>query len=322
MNEHGYFNFGAAISYQKAICDVARTVVVEVNESQPWVYGGYDDSIHISQVDYVVHNKQYQIAELPAAPISKTDEEIAEHIANLIEDEATIQLGIGSIPNTVGKLLLKYGLQDLGIHTGMLTDSMVDLIETGVVTGSKKSLNPGKVVHTCAVGSRKLYEYINHNTMLAGFPANYTHNPDIIAQNKKMVAINSALRVDLKGQVCSESSGQRQISGTGGQLEWIRGAYRSPDGKAIICLHTTHQDKDGKLASNIVPTLKLGDTVTVPSTDVFYIVTEFGSVNLKGKSTWQRAKLLISIAHPDFRNWLEEAAREANLITTGTHQLD
>ncbi len=321
MNEYGYFNFGASIGYQKAICDVARTVIVEVNESQPWVYGGYDESIHISQIDYIVENEQYEIAELPVAQATKSDEEIAELIANLIEDEATIQLGIGGIPNIVGKLLIKYGLKDLGIHTGVFTDSMIDLIEAGVVTGMKKSLNPGKAVHTCALGSRRLYEYINHNTMLAGFPVSYTHNLYVMAQNKKLVAINSALKVDLKGQVCAESTGHRQISGTGGQLEWTRGALLSPGGKAFICLHSTHKDKDGKLVSNIIPALELGDIVTVPGSDVSYIVTEFGVVNLKGKSTWQRAKLLISIAHPDFRDELEEAARRANLITRGTHGL-
>ncbi len=321
MNEHGYFNFGAAISYEKAICDVARTVVVEVNESQPWVYGGYDEAIHISEVDYIVENNKYKIAEVPVLQPTEVDERIAEHIANLIEDGATIELGIGGIPNMVGNLLIKYGLKDLGIHTGTLTDSMIDLIEAGVVTGKKKGLNPGKVVHTCAIGSRRLYEYMAHNTMLAGFPVDYTHNLNIIAQNNKQVCINSALKVDLKGQVCAESVGLRHISGTGGQLDWTRGAYMSPGGKAFICLHSTHEGRDGKLRSNITPTMELGDTVTIPSVDVPYIVTEFGAVNLKGKSTWQRARLLISIAHPDFRDELEEAARRMKLITQGASRL-
>ena len=157
--------------------------------------------------------------------------------------------------------------------------------------------------------------------MIAGFPCDYTHNLHIIAQNKKQICINNALRVDLKGQVCSESMGTRQISGTGGQLEWTRGAYMSPGGKAFICLYSTYKDKNGKLRSNIVPTLELGDVVTVPSTDVSHIVTEFGVVNLKAKTAWQRAKLLISIAHPDFRNELEEAAQKANLITQSTFYL-
>lgn len=318
MDEHGYFNFGATIIRQKASCDVARTLVVEVNEAQPWVCGGYDEVVHISQVNYIVENNKYGIPEIPAVPVTKTDEEIAEHIANLIEDEATIQLGIGGIPNAVGRLLIKHGLKDLGIHTEMFTESMVDLIEAGVVTGRKKSLNPGKAVHCFALGTKKLYQFMNHNTILAGFPVDYTNNPHIIAQNKKQIAINSALKVDLAGQVCSDAAGYRQISGTGGQLDFTRGAYMSPGGKAFICLHSTHRGTDGKLKSNIVPALEPGDIVTVPRTDVSLIVTEFGVVNLKSKTTWQRAKLLISIAHPDFRGELEEAARRMNLITKGT----
>ncbi len=317
MDEHGYFNFGAAISEEKAICDVARLVVLEVNKSQPWVPGGYDEVIHISQADYIVENKEYEIAELPTAEVTETDEEIAGHVAGLIEDGATIQLGIGGIPNAVGRLLIRHGLKDLGIHTEMFTESMVDLIEAGVVTGRKKSLHLGKAVHCFAAGTRRLYEYINRNPVLAGFPVDYTNDPYIIARNPRQVAINNALKVDLQGQVCSESAGYRHISGTGGQLEFTRGAYLSPGGKSFICLHSTYQDKTGKLRSSIVPNLELGDIVTVPRTDVSYIITEFGAVNLKGKSTWQRAKLLISIAHPDFREELQEAARRMNLITRG-----
>jgi len=321
MDEHGYFNFGASITRQKAACDVAQKVVMEVNETQPWVPGGYDEVVHISQVDYIVENYEYRIPEFPVEPITRTDEEIAQHIAELIEDGATIQLGVGGIPNAIGKLLIKHGLKDLGIHSEMLNDSMLDLIEAGVVTGRRKNLNPGKAVHCFAAGSRRLYEFMNHNPVMAGFPVDYTNNPYIIAQNQKQVAINSALRVDLQGQVCSESAGYRHISGTGGQLEFTRGAYMSPGGKAFICLHSTYSDKNGELRSNIVPALELGDAVTVPATDVSCIVTEFGVVNLKAKTTWQRAKLLISIAHPDFRNELGEAAMKMKLITPGTAKL-
>jgi len=318
MEENGYFNFGTAITRQKAACDVAKTVVVEVNEYQPWVYGGYDEVVHISQVDYVVENHEYKIPDFPAEPVTREDEKIAEYLAEQIEEGATVQLGVGAIPNVVGKLLIKHDLKDLGIHSEMFNESMMELIEAGVVTGRKKNLNPGKAVHCFAAGSDRLYKYMNRNPVLAGFPVDYTNDPYIIAQNKKQVAINSALRVDLRGQVCSESVGCRQISGTGGQLEFTRGAYMSPGGKAFICLRSTRRDKDGKLMSNIVPVLELGDMVTVPATDVSHIVTEYGVVNLKGKSTWQRAKLLISLAHPDFRDELEEAARKANIITRGT----
>ena len=318
MDEHGYFNFGAAIAEERAICDVAKTVVLEANESQPWVYGGYGELIHISEVDYIVENKESRIAELPVAKPSQTDEEIANHVVDLIEDESTIQLGIGGIPNAVGELLAKRGLKDLGIHTEMFTESMMDLIEAGVVTCRKKTLHPGKAVHTFAAGSRRLYDYMDHNLVLAGFAVDYTNDLRVIAQNRKQVAINNGIKVDLQGQICSESAGHRHVSGTGGQLEFTRGAYMSPGGKAIICLHSTFKDKAGELRASIVPHLELGDIVTVPRTDVSYVVTEFGAVNLKGRSTWERAKLLISIAHPDFRGELEQAAREVNLVTRRT----
>jgi len=322
MDEHGYFNFGAYMCASKAMCDAARIVVVEVNESQPWVHGGYDEVVHISQVDYIVESDKYELGEFPVAEITKTDEQIAGHIVGLVEDGMTIQLGSGGIPNAVGKEMIRAGLKDLGIHTGLLTESMIELVEAGVVTGSKKTLNPGKAVTGCAMGSRKLYEYVNRNTMLAFFPSDYTHDEQIIAQNYKQVAINNAIKVDLRGQVCSESVGYRQISATGGQLNFTRGAFLSPGGKAFTCLYSTYKERDGKLRSSIVPDLELGDIVTVPRTDVSYVATEFGVVNLRGRSSWQRAKLLISIAHPDFRDELEEAATKIGLIIPGARDLD
>ena len=322
MDDNGNFNFGTAVTRQKAACDVAKTVVVEVNEHQPWVYGGYDEVVNISQVDYIVENYEYKIPEFPTPEATEEDRIIAGYLAEQIEDGATIQLGVGAIPGVVGKLLIEHGLKDLGVHSEMLNNSMMELIEAGVITGSRKSLNPGKVVHCFAAGSEKLYKYLDRNPLLAGFPVDYTNDPYVIAQNNKQIAINSALRVDLRGQVCSESVGTRQISGTGGQLEFTRGAYMSEGGKAFICLHSTRQDSDGKLISNIVPTLILGDMVTVPASDVSHVVTEYGMVNLKGKSVWQRAKALISIAHPSFRDELEKAAREANFITRGTADLE
>jgi acyl-CoA hydrolase len=318
MDEHGDFNFGTAVTRQKAACEVAKKVVVEVNEHQPWVNGGYDEVIHISQVDHVVENYEYKIPEFPVEAPTPEDEAIAELLAEQIEDGATIQLGVGAIPSIVGKLLIRHGLKDLGIHSEMFNESMMELIEAGVVTGSKKSLNPGRAVHCFAAGSEKLYKFMDHNPVLAGFPVDYTNDPYIIARNEGQIAINSALRVDLRGQVCSESVGCRQISGTGGQLEFTRGAYMSPGGQAFICLHATRHDKDDGMISSIVPTLELGDMVTVPASDVSHVVTEYGMVNLKGKSTWQRAKALISLAHPGFRDELEAAARELNIVTRGT----
>ena len=263
MDENGNFNFGTAVTRQKAACDVAKTVVLEVNEHQPWVYGGYDEVVNIAQADYIVENYEYKIPEFPAAEVTPEDRAIARLLAAQIEDGATIQLGVGAIPSVVGKLLIEHGLKDLGIHSEMFNDSMMELIEAGVVTGRRKSLNPGKAVHCFAAGSEKLYKFMDRNPALAGFPVDYTNDPYIIAKNEKQVAINGTLRVDLRGQVCSESVGCRQISGTGGQLEFTRGAYLSPGGKAFICLHATRGD--GKPVSNIVPTLELGDMVTVPA---------------------------------------------------------
>ncbi|MCJ7605885.1 MAG: butyryl-CoA:acetate CoA-transferase [Dehalococcoidales bacterium] len=322
MDENGNFNFGTAVTRQKAACEVAKIVVVEVNPHQPWVFGGHDEVVHISDVDYIVENYEYKIPEFPAAVVTPEDEVIAELLAEQIGNGATIQLGVGAIPSVVGKLLIQHGLKDLGIHSEMFNDSMMELIEAGVVTGSRKTLHPGRAVHCFAAGSEKLYRFMDRNPVLAGFPVDYTNDPYVIAQNEKQIAINSTLRVDLRGQVCSESVGTRQISGTGGQLEFTRGAYMSKGGKAFICLHATREDPDGKIISNIVPVLELGDMVTVPASDVSCIVTEYGIVNLKGLSVWQRAKALISISDPQFRDDLEKQAREAGFITRGTADLD
>jgi len=317
MDADGFFNFGSSITRQKAMCDVAKKVVVEVNESQPWVYGGYDEAIHISGVNHIVENSRYGLTEYPSIAASEKDKQIAAHIARFIEDGATLQIGIGGIPGAIGALLKNSGVRDLGIHTEMINDSMMELIEAGIVTNRRKKLNPGKSVFCFALGSKKLYDFIHRNKDLAGFPVDYTNNPGIIAQQEKQIAINGALKVDLKGQVCSESIGFRQISGTGGQLEFTRGAYASPGGHAFICLHSTYTDKKGQIHSRIIPALETGDTVTVPATDVSYVVTEYGAVNLKGQTAWQRVKLLISIAHPDFRDKLESDAFRLGLIPRG-----
>jgi len=321
MDENGFFSFGASITRQKAMCDVAKNVVVEVNRSQPFVYGGYDQAIHISAVDWVVENDTYPIAEFPLPAVSEEDRQIAARIAGYIEDGATLQIGIGGIPGAVSGLLKQANVKNLGIHTEMINDGMVSLMEAGIVTNSNKSMNQGKSVFCFAAGSRKLYEFINRNPSVAGFPVDYTNNPFVIAEQHKQVAINSALKVDLKGQVCSESIGYRQISGTGGQLEFTRGAYASPGGHAFICFHSTFTDKEGENHSRIVPWLDRGDTVTVTATDVSYLVTEYGAVNLKGLATWQRVKALISIAHPAFREELERQAFDCGLITRGSRYM-
>ncbi len=218
-------------------------------------------------------------------------------------------------------LLIEHGLHDLGLHSGLFSDSMVPLIEAGVLTNRKKTLNPGKAVTTTVEGTRALFDYVNHNSLIAGFPCDYTHDTGVIASNYKMTCINSALRIDLTGQVCSETIGTRRVSGTGGQLNYIRGANMAPDGKGIICLYSSFSNKDGIISSNIMPTLEPGDAVSVPATDVAYVVTEYGIVNLRGKNSWQRVKSLISIAHPDCRAELEEQAERMHLISPATKDL-
>lgn len=322
MDEHGDFNFGTAVTRQKAATEVARTVVVEVNPHQPWVYGGREETVNIEEVDYVVENYEYKLPEFTAAGTTPEDEVIAGLLADRIGDGATVQLGVGAIPNVVGQLLIRHGLKDLGIHSEMFNDGMMALIESGVATGNRKTLNPGKAVFCFAAGSEELYRWMDRNPALASFPVDYTNDPSIIAQNERQVAINGTLRVDLRGQVCSETVGTRHISGTGGQLEFTRGAYLAKGGQAFICCHATRRGPDGKTISNIVPVLELGDMVTVPASDVSCIVTEYGMVNLKGLSVWQRAKALISIAHPDFRDGLEKQAREAGFITRGTAAME
>jgi acyl-CoA hydrolase len=247
--------------------------------------------------------------QLPEIPASEADYSIAKQVMSLIEDGSTIQLGIGGLPNIVGSMIANSDLKDLGVHTEMLADSYVDMYEAGRITGKKKSIDKEKMVYTFALGSKKLYDFLDNNPVASIFPVSYTNDPYVIGQNPKVVAINNAIEVDLFSQVASEASGARQISGTGGQLDFIMGAYRSEGGKGLICINSTFTKKDGTVGSRIVPTLSPGTIVTCPRSIVHYVVTEFGIAQLKSKSTWERAEALINIAHPDFR---EQLIQEAN----------
>lgn len=305
-DEHGFMSYGVECLASKAAAESAKIVVAQVNEKMPRALG--DSFIHASRVSKIVEISK-DLPELQPIPFTDVEKKIGANVASLVEDGSTVQLGIGGIPNAALKAM--FDRRDLGVHTEMVSDSIIEAIEAGVVTGSKKTLHTGKIIATFYLGTKKIYEFIDNNPVFETHPCNYTNHPYIIGQNEKMVAINSAIEVDLTGQVCSDSIGTRIYSGFGGQLDFIRGAAQSKGGKPIIALPSTA--KGGKL-SKIVSTLQVGAGVVTTRADVHYIVTEYGVANLHGKNLRQRAEALISIAHPDFRNALEEEAKKRKLL--------
>jgi acyl-CoA hydrolase len=315
MDAQGYFNFGGAVSYQKAMTERAKILIVETCEAMPYVYGA-QESVHVGDVDYVIDGGTGSVPEVGNPPATDVDRKVAALIAAEIEDGACLQIGIGGMPNAVCALLKEAGVRDLGIHTEMLVDGMIDLWEAGLVTGARKTLNRYQIVFTFAAGSRQQYDFIHRNPRAQSFPVDYTNLPHHVMQNERVVSINNTTEIDLQGQAASESAGHRHLTGTGGQLQFVRGAYASRGGKSFMCLSSTY-DKRGERRSRIVSTLTPGNVVTTPRTDVMYVVTEYGLVNLKGKSVAERALALISIAHPDFRDSLAREARQKNLIPKG-----
>lgn len=308
MDSKGFFNFSMVNCTTRAILDAADLIILEVNEHMPHVYGGQEDCIHISEVDVVVEGEHKPLAQLPVPPATEIDEKIASLLLPHIPDGAAIQLGIGGMPNSVGKLMAESDLKDLGMHTELLSDGFVDLYEAGKLTNSRKTLHRGKGVFGIALGSQRLYDWVGENQGLLSFPMDYVNQPSVMAQMENMISINNCIAIDLYGQVSSESAGTRHISGTGGQLDFSTGAYDAPGGKGFICMTSSYRDKTGNLKSRILPKFTEGDIITTPRTQAFYIVTEYGIVNLAGRSTWERAELLISLAHPDFRDELIAAA--------------
>jgi 4-hydroxybutyrate CoA-transferase len=298
---HGFMSFGAECGASKAAAENAKTVIAQVNERMPRTLG--DVFIHVSRVHKIVECS-VPILESNLAGSSDIEEKIADFIAPMIEDGATLQLGIGGIPDAV--LARIEGKQHLGIHTEMISDGVVKAVEKGIITSQKKTLHPGKVVGTFVLGSQQLYDYVHNNPLFELHPCDYTNNPYIIAQNEKMVSINSCIEVDITGQVCSDSIGTKIYSGFGGQVDFVRGAAQSKGGKPIIALPST--TKDGKI-SRIVSQLKPGAGVVTSRADVHYVVTEYGTAFLHGKNLRQRAEALIAIAHPKFRSELEEYLR-------------
>ncbi len=300
---HGYCSFGVEVGVTKTATNAAKVVIAEVNPNMPRTLG--DSFIHMRQIDHVVP-VDYPLPEMRMGDVSDISLRIGRYIADLIEDGSTLQLGIGSIPNSVLQNL--GGKRDLGIHTELFSDGVIDLYLTGVITNERKSLHPGKIVAGFLLGSQSLYRFVDNNPAIEMHPSEYVNDPFVIAKNDRMVAINSAIEIDLTGQVCADSIGTRFYSGVGGQLDFVRGAARSRGGKAIIALPSTVVTSMGKVLSRIMPTLKPGAGVVTTRNDVRYVVTEYGVADLFGKSVRQRAAKLIDIAHPDHRAWLEQEA--------------
>lgn len=298
-DEQGSMSYGIETMATHAACQHAKRIIAQVNPHMPRILG--DCQLHVSQVSALVEQAE-PLVELNAKPIDEVERRIGHYARELIEDGATLQMGIGEIPDAIYESL--DGLKDLGIHTEMMSDGAMRAMERGIVTNYHKSLHPGKAIFTFALGSRALYDYLDNNPLLEARPVEYVNDPCIIRQNDKMIAINSALEVDLTGQVCAESIGTRIYSGFGGQTDFIRGASESRGGKPVIALPSTA--KQGTI-SRIVPTLKVGAGVVTTRADVHYIVTEYGIAHLFGKSLRERARELIAIAHPDFREMLSNA---------------
>jgi len=312
MDKHGYFNFSINTGIAAEILRQAKTVIVEVNENLPNVRGGYDDCIHISEVDMVVEGYHAPFPRPKPHLITPEERKIAEFLLPHIKNGATLQIGIGGMAEAIGTILAESDLQDLGMHTELCSDAYLKLFEAGKLTNKYKNLDPYKSVLGFAIGSPELYDWLDNNPSIKAYPLEYVNRPDIIGQIDNMVSINNCISVDLYGQVSAESVGTRQISGTGGQLDFLEGASISRGGKSFICMNSTYRDKDGRLHSSIVPRFT-GDIITSPRSQVYYIATEYGVVNLEGRNSWERAEMLISIAHPDFRESLEKAAVEQRI---------
>ncbi|MGE0683140.1 MAG: acetyl-CoA hydrolase/transferase family protein [Candidatus Binatia bacterium] len=305
-DEHGFVSFGTEVLASAAAAAVARTVIVQVNEQMPRVLG--DSFLHVSRAHAVVETDE-PLPELEKSGFGEVEQRIGQVISELIPDGATLQLGIGTIPDAV--LASLTNKRDLGIHTEMISDGVMQAMEAGIFTGAKKTLHPGKAIATLILGSRELYHFVDNNPAFDLHPSNYTNDPFIIAQNDNLIAVNSAIEVDLTGQVCAESIGTAIYSGFGGQLDFLRGTARARGGKPIIALPATARHNE---LSRIVPQLQAGAGVVTTRGDVHYVVTEFGVAHLYGKTLRQRARALIDIAHPQFRDSLEQAAKERKLL--------
>lgn len=314
MDKHGYFNFGPNASHLMAICETAKHIIVEVNANMPRCLGGMEEGIHISQVDAIVEGENPAIGELGGGgPATDIDKAVAKLIVDEIPNGACLQLGIGGMPNAVGSLIAESDLKDLGVHTEMYVDAFVDIARAGKINGSKKNIDRFRQTYAFGAGTKKMYDYLDENPELMSAPVDYTNDVRNIAKLDNFISINNAVDFDLFGQINAESAGTKHISGAGGQLDFVMGAYMSHGGKSIVCCSSTFTRKDGTVESRIQPTLAPGSIVTDTRANTHYLVTEYGKVCLKGLSTWERTEKIISIAHPDFRDWLIEEADKMHI---------
>ncbi|MFM9937080.1 MAG: acetyl-CoA hydrolase/transferase family protein [Novosphingobium sp.] len=311
-DDNGFYNFSISASYMRALVEKAKVVIVEVNPSLPWCCGP-DNAVHESEVNFVIEGDGAAPAELPGAVSSEVDLAIAKLVAAEIRDGDCLQLGIGGLPNAVGRAIAGAGAKDLGVHTEMMVEGVVELVKSGAANSARKQIDVGKAVYAFAIGSADIYATLDRNPAFEARAVDHTNLPSVVARNDNVFSVNSTGQMDLQGQAASESSGHRHFSGTGGQLGFVRAAYESQGGRGFLCMPSTYE-KHGERKSRVVADLPGGTVVTVPRTDVMYVATEYGMVCLKGKPVAERAKAMISIAHPDFREELERGAYANGLI--------
>lgn len=314
MDSHGYFNFGPNASHLGAVCETAKHIIVEVNENMPRCLGGTECGVHISKVAAIVEGNNPAIGELGAGgPATDVDKAVAKLIVDQIPNGACLQLGIGGMPNAVGSLIAESDLKDLGVHTEMYVDAFVDIARAGKINGSKKNIDRFRQAYAFGAGTKKMYDYMDENPELMSAPVDYTNDIRSISAIDNFISINNTVDLDLFGQVNAESAGVKHISGAGGQLDFVLGAYLSKGGKSFICCSSTFTTKDGQVKSRILPTLNPGSIVTDTRANIHYLVTEYGMVNLKGLSSWQKTEAIISVAHPDFRDELIAEAEKMHI---------
>lgn len=313
MDKHGNFNFGISVSHAMASFENSDKVILEINENVPRALGGFDNYINIKDVDYIYESTNYSMLTLPKASFGEEELKAASFVVDKLRDGDTIQIGIGGLPNAIGSEIAKSDLKDLGVHSEMYVDAFREMALAGRITGRKKNIDKGRQTYAFAAGSQELYDYIDDNEELMAAPVDYVNDVGVIASLDNFVSINTVLQVDLWGQISAETIGTKHISGAGGALDFVLGAYRSKGGRSIIALNSSRVGKDGKRVSNIVPTFAPGTQATAVRSNTHYIATEQGIVNFKGLTTWQAAEALISLAHPDNRDELIKEAEKLGI---------